>query len=261
MACNATQSLKEFFLKVLTIQKSTQSINDTWLDSIKLSYTPHIFTDPFNVDIQSEKEQVDFFNKLLGRSDTEIKWAKKGSSGCKIIIDETNKKKVSLEFLSNIYCQLSVPVFEHICVFLKTLLQTNSSKSINIINEFDIEFRQELVAIDDKKLLKTPTILILHNLRLFRNCITHSGGLVQELENDFIEFNRQIKEDKKFKTLQFYGGLQKERFYYSITDDVSNIQLNNSSFIKLLDLYSQIAYLAYLCYCSKNNIQEDVNIF
>lgn len=261
MASNATQSLNEFFLKVLTIQKSAQSINDNWLDSTKLSYSPHIFTDPFNVDIQSEKEQVDFFNKLLGRSDTEIKWAKKGSSGRQIVIDETNKTKLSIEFLSSIYCQLSVPVFEHICVFLKTLLGTNSSKSINIINEFDIEFQEQLVAIDNKKLLKTPTILILHNLRLFRNCITHNGGLVQALENDFIEFNKQIKEGKKFKNLQFYGALQKENFCYSINYEIGYIQLKGSSFIKLLDLYSQIAYMAYLCYCRKNNMPEEANIF
>lgn len=249
--------LKEFFLKILTVQKSIQSINDNWLANTKISVVNHIFTDPINIDIQDDKEQVDFFNKLFGTNDKEIKWSENKTSGCRIIIDENNRDSISKDFLSNIYSQLSVPIFEHLCILLKELLQTSSSKSINIINEFDVEFRAELIKVDETKQIKTPTIQILHNLRLFRNCITHSGGSLKELEISLLAFNRQIENDRKFENLKFYGPIKKETFHYIANEKVGLIQLNNSSFAKLLDHYSQLAYLAYMCYCTKYNLKDE----
>ncbi|RKF37665.1 hypothetical protein BCY89_27695 [Sphingobacterium siyangense] len=257
MALNHLDSLKQFFLKVLTVQKSLQSINHSWLENIKTSVVNHIFPDPINFDIQDDKKQVDYFNQLLGTDDSAIKWTINKSSKCRIVIDENNRESISAEFLSNIYCQLSVPVFEHICVLLKELSESQSGKSIHIINKFDIEFRDQLIEIDNKKNLNTPTIQIFHNLRLFRNCITHSGCDINELENSFNMFNDQIENNKNYKRLKFYGALKKESYHYSINEKAGKIQLNNSSFLKLLDLYSQLAYIVYLCYCNKNNIRDE----
>lgn len=202
---------------------------------------------------------MDFFNKLFGTNDTQIKWSENKSSGCRIIIDENNRDSISKDFLSNIYCQLSVPIFEHFCILLKDFLKTSSSKSINIINEFDVEFRAELIKVDEIKQIKTPTIQILHNLRLFRNCITHSGGDFKQLDESFDEFNRQIEKNTKYEHLKFYGILEKEIFHYSIDEKDSKIHLDNSSFLELLDLYSQLAFLAYLCYCNKHQIDAELS--
>jgi hypothetical protein len=258
MEINPLIPLKDFFLKILTVQKSVQSINDNWLANTKITVANHIFTDPINIDIQDDKEQVDFFNKLFGTNDTEIKWSENKSSGCRIIIDENNRDSISKDFLSNIYCQLSVPIFEHFCILLKEFLKTSSSKSINIINEFDVEFRAELIKVDEIKLIKTPTIQILHNLRLFRNCITHNGGSIHELETSLLAFNKQIENDRKFENLKFYGPIKKETFHYIANEKIGFIRLDNVSFIKLLDHYSQLAYLAYICYCKKYNLNDEL---
>lgn len=259
MPIDPTIPLKDFFLKVLTVQKSLQSINNDWLNNVNVSIISHTFTDPFNVDIQDKKDQVDFFNNLLGTDYSVFKWAKKKTSNCHIIIDENNRHNIASEFLSNIYSQLSVPVFEHICIFLKELLQSKSEKSINIINEFEIEFHDQLTEIDIKKIVDTPTIFILHNLRLFRNCITHSGDNFKQLDQSFDEFNRQIEKNSKYEHLKFYGILEKEIFHYSIDENDSKIQLDHSSFLELLDLYSQLAFLAYSCYCNKHQIDAELS--
>ena len=62
---NHTKILNSFFLKVLTVQKSIEAINSSWLASINLSISNHHFTDPINYVIQDDKKQVEHFNKLF----------------------------------------------------------------------------------------------------------------------------------------------------------------------------------------------------
>ncbi|TCD00260.1 hypothetical protein EZ449_20925 [Pedobacter frigidisoli] len=208
---NHTTILNSFFLKVLAIQKSIEAINNSWLASINLSIANHHFTDPINYLVQDDKKQVEHFNKLFNTDYKEIKWANKILSNAQIVISEDNKANISREFLSNIFCQLSVILFEHICVLLKDLSNSKGRNNFDVINDFDLEFRAEVLEFDKQKIIKTPTILILHNLRLFRNCITHNGGKISNLGSEFEEYNQKLK-DGKYRDLEVYGSLKKKFF-------------------------------------------------
>src|SRR5690606_37694305 len=96
---------------------------------------------------------------------------------------------------------------------------------------------------------KYPTVLLLHNLRLFRNCITHSDCEVSNIENEFDEYNKNFNKNKILKEL---GPLSKNMFCYKFSKDNSKIFLDKKAFEDLSDLYSQIAYVAYCCYCKKH---------
>ena len=142
------------------------------------------------------------------------------------------------------------------CVLLKDLSNSEGRNNFEVINNFAVEFGAEVLEVDKQKIIKTPTILILHNLRLFRNCITHNGGTISNLDSEFEEYNKKLQ-DGKYQDLEVYGTLKKEIFCYSLPIDIGYIQLSNDSFINLLDLYSQLGYLAYLCYCRKFKLKDD----
>src|SRR5690606_9617435 len=100
---------------------------------------------------------------------------------------------------------------------------------------------------------KYPTILLLHNLRLFRNCITHADSKVSDLEKEFAKYNKCVDENsKRYKSVKDLGHLSKAIFCYKFSKDNSKIFLDKKAFENLSDLYSQIAYVTYRCYCKKH---------
>lgn len=249
---NPTQLLKEYFFKALLIQQSTKMIDENWGENISRSISNFIFTDPLSVAVQSDKDQVAFFNKLLGTTQDTIKWRKTKYSQCSLDITEKNKKEIIPDVLSQVYCLLSVSLFENLTTLLKKLSTIEKRGSFEIINEFYGKFKDELLVIDKKKVDKTTTILAIHNLRLFRNCITHANSSMKEVEKAFDDYNLNIKEEKKtYSKIQDLGELQRELICYSFDPKSKKIFLNSKSFNDLLDFYSQTAYIAYLCYCMK----------
>ena len=253
LTLNPTELLKEYFFKALLIQQSTKIIDENWGNNISRSISNFIFTDPLNVSVQTDKNQVAFFNKLLGTSQDTIKWRNTKYSQCSLDITERNKEEIIPSVLSQIYCLLSVSVFENLVTLLKKLssIEKNGT-SFQIINEFYEKFKDELKLIDQNKVDKTTTILAIHNLRIFRNCITHSNPSMEEVEKKFDEYNLKIKEeDKAYGKIHDLGELPRELLYYSFDPNQKRIFLSPKSFKDLLDFYSQIAYIAYLCYCNK----------
>lgn len=256
-----TKLLNDFFLKILSLQKATKAIDISFLDNVKLSVTRHVFTDPFRQTTDTDKESVDHFNELLNTSFTQINWAHKIASDALIQITEENKSKMSKWYLSKIYCQLSVTIFDDICSLLKGYLTNSKAKYLlTVVNDFDRQFRDELVKIDLEKIIKTPTILILHNLRMFRNSITHSAGSVEALGKELQTYNDNLDSNKSdYLDLKFYGPLKKETFGYIIPNNNNDyVFLDHASFLKLLDLYSQLGYVAYLCYCRKFGLEDEI---
>ena len=136
---------------------------------------------------------------------------------------------------------------------LKNLCSIEKNEtSFHIINEFYDKFKNELRVIDQKKVDKMTTILALHNLRIFRNCITHANPSMAEVEKELDKYNSKLKErNKAYSKIQDLGELQRELLYYSFDSIRKRIFLSPKSFKDLLDFYSQIAYIAYLCYCDK----------
>ncbi|MGN8068415.1 hypothetical protein [Mucilaginibacter sp. 22184] len=250
---NPTELLKEYFFKALLIQQSTKMIDENWGENISRSISNFIFTDPLNVAVQTDKDQVSFFNKLLGTSQDTIQWSMKKNSQCSLDITEKNKKEIIPDILSQIYCLLSVSLFENLVTLLKKLCSIEKNgTSFQIINEFYDKFKYELRLIDQNKVDKTATVLGIHNLRIFRNCITHANPSMEEVEKKFDEFNLKIKEkDKTYSKIHDLGELRRELLYYSFDPNRKRIFLSPKSFNNLLDFYSQIAYIAYLCYCNK----------
>jgi len=251
---NATELLKDYFFRCLLIQQSAKMLDENWGKDIIKDFSHFVFTDPLNIAVQTEKNQVAFFNKLLGTSDDIIRWKKIKSSKCTLDITEENKKEIIEDALSQIYCNLSVTLFENLIALLKNLSSCNGTArktSFNIINEFYDEFKNELTIIDQKKIDKTKTILVVHNLRIFRNKITHTNPRKEDVDKDFDGYNLNIQNgDNKYSKIQELGELRKELFYYSFNSNLK-IFLCSKSFNGLLDFYSQIAYIAYLCYCNK----------
>jgi len=250
---NPTELLKLFFYKALLIQQSTKMIDENWGENIFRSISNFIFTDPLNIDVQTDKDQVEFFNKLLGTSQDTIKWRKIKYSQCSLDITDENKKEIIPEVLSQVYCLLSISLFENLVTLLKKLCSIKKKEtSFEIINVFYDKFKDELSVIDKKKIDKSTTILTIHNLRLFRNCITHANPTIAQVEKDFDKYNLMIKEgNKDYRKIQDLGELGKELLFYSVDPISKKIFLNSKSFNDLLDFYSQTAYIAYLCYCKK----------
>lgn len=250
---NPTKLLKEYFFKALLIQQSTKMINENWGENISRSISNFIFTDPLNIAVQTDKNQIAFFNKLLGTSEDTIRWEMKKNTQCLLDITEKNKGEIIPDILSQIYCPLSVSLFENLIKLLKELCSLETGTSFEIINKFYDTFKNELKAADQKKIgNKTPTILIMHNLRIFRNCITHANPSIEEVEKKFNDYNSNLIERKEgYSKIQDLGRIQTELFYYSFDLNQKRIFLSSESFNKLLDLYSQLAYIAYLCYCKK----------
>ena len=239
-------------------------IDENWGDNISRSISNFIFTDPLCVDIQTDKDQVDGINKLLGTAHDTIMWKKVKYSQCSLDITEENKKEIIPDILSQIYCLLSVSLFENLIILLKKLCPFKNEpikkepSSFQIINRFYADFKDELSVIDQQKVDKTITILIIHNLRMFRNCITHTNPSMEEVEKKFDEYNSNLKNVKEYKQLQDLGEIRKELFYYSFDPKRKKIFLSPKSFNDLLDFYSQIAYIAYLCYCRKFNHKIEI---
>lgn len=252
---NPTELLKEYFFKALLIQQSTRMINENWGENISRSISHFTFTDPLNVAVQTDNDQVSFFNKIFGTSHDTIAWSMKKDPQCSLDITEKNKREIIPDILSQVYCLLSVSLFENIMTLLKKLcsFEEKNESSFNIINDFYDKFKDELEVIDQNKVNnKTTTILTIHNLRLFRNCITHSNPSMEEVEKKFKDYNRKIKEqNSSYSKIQDLGELKKELLYYSFSPQKKEIFLSAESFNGLLDFYSQIAYIVYLCYCKK----------
>src|SRR5690606_1463061 len=155
---NPTKLLRDFFDKSLLIKLSTKIIDHTWGENLKTHISNHAFTDPFNVDEQTDPEQVQYF----------IKWRRVKTSGNQLYIKPENKDDFIPDAISQLYLQLSIPVFENLIVLLEKFLPQKARwSSFKVINDFYIEFRSELKDIDERNLsYKYPTILLLHNLRL-----------------------------------------------------------------------------------------------
>lgn len=253
LTVNPTELLKEYFFKALLIQQSTKMIDENWGDRISQSISNFIFTDPLNVAVQTDKDQVAFFNKLFGTSQDTIQWSMKKNSQCSLDITDKNKKEIIPDVLSQVYCLLSVSLFENLVTLLKKLCSFEGKDiSFHILNEFYEKFKDEIKVIDQKKIDKTSTILTIHNLRIFRNCITHSNPSMEEVEKKFDDYNLKIKnEDKNYSKIQDLGQLPRNLFYYNFDPYKKRIFLSPKSFNELLDFYSQLAYIAYLCYCDK----------
>lgn len=252
---NPTKLLRDFFDKSLLIKLSTKTIDHTWGENLKTHINNHAFTDPFNVDEQTDPEQVQYFNELMNIKGDTIKWRRVKTSGNQLYIKPENKDDFIPDAISQLYLQLSIPVFENLIVLLKGLLfNCTSWNSFSVINDFYAEFKSELKDLDYKNVsYKYPTILLLHNLRLFRNCIIHVNGSVSNLEKEFVKYNECVDENKKgYEDLKELGHLSKTMFCYKFSKDNSKIFLDKKAFEDLSDLYSQIAYVAYHCYCKKH---------
>jgi hypothetical protein len=248
-----TELLKEYFFKALLIQQTTKMIDENWGEYISRSISNFIFTDPLNVAIQTDKQQVAFFNELLGTSQETIPWSMKKNSQCSLDITEQNKAEIIPDVLSQVYCHLSISLFENLVMLLKRLCSfEKKGTSFQIINEFYDYFKNELKLLDQKKIDKTTTILTIHNLRIFRNCITHANPTMEEVEKEFDHYNLKIKEgNQAYSKIQDLGQLPRNLFYYNFDPYKKRIFLSPKSFNELLDFYSQLAYIAYLCYCDK----------
>lgn len=252
---NPTKLLRDFFDKSLLIKLSTKTIDHTWGENLQTHISNHVFTDPFNVYEQTDPQQVHHFNDLMNTTGDTIKWRQVKASGNQLYIQPDNKEEFIPDALSQLYLQLSIPVYENLIVLLKSLLlNCESWISFEIINDFYLEFKTELKELDEKNgTYQYPTILLLHNLRLFRNCITHANSKVSDLETEFAKYNKCVDESKKgYKDLKDLGHLSKNIFCYQFSKDKSKIFLDRKAFESLSDLYAQIAYVAYRCYCKKH---------
>lgn len=252
---NQIELLETFFLKVLTVKKSAKAMNNSFLQDVERSFETLVLADPLKQDLQTDKEKIDAFNILIGTNRVKkVAWPTIINTGVSINIDIDNKDETSKNILSNIYCQLSVVVFEALSSLLNELAESNSNNSEQIINCFYEKFREELDGIDMEKInSEIPTILMIHNLRLFRNCIVHCNRDVSSLETKFKNFN---KSKKNSEILDSLGPLRKYLVGYEFSHDAKTIYLNNESFSKLLDTYTQLGYLAYLGYCRKNDLPD-----
>jgi len=254
---NPTGLLKEYFYKTLLIQLSTKTINQKWGENLKLHGSNHVFSDPFEVDEQTDEDQ----DQLIGTNWATIKWRMLKSSGIQLHINDQNKDEFIPDAISQLYLQLSIPIFENFIVLLERLLpKKDRSSSFKVINDFYVEFKSELKELDDKNVsYKYPTILLLQNLRLFRNCIIHANGSVSSLEKDFAKYNECIDENKTgYEALKDLGPLSKTIFRYKFSKDNSKIFLDKNAFENLSDLYSQVAYVAYMCFCKKHNLAAEI---
>src|SRR5690606_37283563 len=133
----------------------------------------HTFNDPFNCEIQSDPEQVEHFNKLLGTSDSSIKWSIPIDTGLEIDLNLVNKEDIVSEMASNIYLLLSAQLFDNLMELIKGYLASNKREALQILKEFYDNFKNEISLLDFRRVNYTdePTILIMQNLRLFRNRI------------------------------------------------------------------------------------------
>lgn len=222
---NPADLLKDFFYKTLLIRLSTRTVDQKWGDNLKTHISNHVFTDPFKIDEQTDPEKVMIFNQLMGTNWTTIKWRNVKSSGCQLYIDQQNRDEFIPEANSQLYLQLSIPVFENLIILLKNfVLNCTSRRSIGIINDFYTEFKTELNHFDVKNVsYNYPTVLLLHNLRLFRNCIIHSNSSVSQLEKGFDNYNKSLESNKDYEDLKDLGSLSKNIFCYKFSKDNSKI--------------------------------------
>lgn len=258
---NPTDLLNEFFNKLLIIKFSIKPIDHKWVENLSVHISNHVFIDPFNIAEQTDQKQVQHFNQLMGTNETTTKWRMYKSSGNQLHINDQNKDKFIPDAISQIYLQLSIPVFENLIVLLKNLLfNCTSWDSFNVINDFYAEFKSELKDLDEKNVsYQYQTILLLQNLRLFRNCITHANGSVSTLDEKFTKYNQSVLENKKgYESLKDLGLLSKTGFEYMFSQDNSKIFLDKKAFENLLDLYCQIAYVAYLSFCKKHGYKVEL---
>lgn len=167
---------------------------------------------------------------------------KKIDGQCTLKIDEDNKEEKLSELSSQIYCHLSISLFDNFIEFLNNLNKKYITNSEKVIDKFGKLFEEEIKEIDNIKIAKTPFIHILHSLRLCRNCITHNYSRLSNLE-------------KKFES---HPELNIEIFCYQPNETLDKIFLDQKRFKGLIDLYSQLAYLAYICCCTKNGISLEI---
>jgi len=258
---NPTDSLKEYFYKSLLIKLSTQTIDHKWGENLKVHISNHVFTDPFQIAEQTDEKQVQHFNKLMNTNWTIIKWRMVKSSDSQLHINEENRDEFVSDAFSQLYLQLSVPLFENLIGLLNYFIDDEKDRqSFGTINKFYELFGEEIRGLDKQNVsYQYPTILLLHNLRLFRNCITHAEGKVSDLEKKFDEYNRNINENKNgYQILKDLEHLSKIIFCYKFSRDNSKIFLDKKAFENLSDLYSQIAYVAYRCFCGKHNLTAEI---
>lgn len=253
--------LKNYFLKSLLIDTSLQSVDANFGDNISRRITNHILLDPFNVDIQDEEDQVEVFNEIMGTNFKTIKWSKRIPTNVKLDINESNKEELISNAISQIYLNSSVMLFENVIDLIKILCESKANNSIGVINDFYNKFKCELNQLDQKNIHKKwNTVVFLHLLRIFRNCIIHSGSLLSEIEKKIKEYNNKLETDRKYKILESLGHMPKLLIDYELSPSYDKITLTKAGFKKLSETYSQIAYIAYSCYCNRNKIPKDILI-
>src|SRR5690606_33934701 len=127
---------------------------------------------------QTDEKQVQHFNKLMNTNWTIIKWRMVKSSDSQLHINEENRDEFVSDAFSQLYLQLSVPLFENLIGLLNYFIDDEKDRqSFGTINKFYELFGEEIRGLDKQNVsYQYPTILLLHNLRLFRNCITHAEG-------------------------------------------------------------------------------------
>ena len=238
--------LNDFFIKSLLISGSASTIDNQWGSEILFKIDRHTFTDPLNVDIMSDPEQVSLFNKLMNENNKVIKWRQTIDSQQSIEISKDNKEEVLSNFLYQNYLMLSVLLFENLITLLKQLLElkfglsvwdgkdSNRSTAKSLIKLFNNKFKKQIDHFDKIVVDDIIHFRSLHNLRLFRNCIVHHNSELEYIEDEF------IKDQKAFK-------LNRYLLFFKVTKD-KKLYLDKTSFKSVSDLYSQFAYLAYLCY-------------
>lgn len=235
--------LNEFYLKTLLINGSVSSVNESWGKDILLKMEQHVFTDPFNVDIVEDEVKVASYNKLFGSNQESYRWRKIIDSGQSIIINLENKQEVLNGFITQNYLMSSISLFESLMILFKKLLQLAFGKDVykgksakSLIKVFAEKFREQINIIEKRTVKNIALISTVHNLRLFRNCIVHHNSELKEIEEEFIKDKEALM-------------LKRNLFFYKVND--GKLDLNPKSFKQLSDLYSQLAYIVYLCYKNK----------
>lgn len=240
---NGEKYLNEFYLKILLIKGSANTVNIDWGSDILFSFDRHVFTDPFSVAITSDPRQVSFFNKIFGTSDEEIIWKKFIDSKQTILINKDNKEEILRGYIQQNYNMLSVSLFENLIVLLKNLLllsfgdevfkgyNKNSAKCI--ITIFKEKYSCEIENIDEKTVYDMSFISNLHCLRLLRNCIVHHNSELEGIESEFVKDKEKLN-------------LKRNLLCYQETN--GHLYLEYASFQNIIDLYSQFAYIAYVSY-------------
>lgn len=252
------EKLKDFFLKNELIKMSIKSIQDDYANSVKRIISHHSFNHPLKCDIQSDPEQVAITNKIFGTNKEFHSWTIPLDPNVTVDIDENNKREIISNMISKIYLLLSIQLFENTIDLIKEYV-SNGKKlktSLHCLAAFHEEFASQLESLNKEKVnyKSESTILILQNLRIFRNRITHGQSTSEDLIDEIIKYNENIKnlELKDYSPFRHLGELSRSLYFYKFVEE--ELFLDRNGLLGLVNLYSQLGYLCYCAYCKKNGL-------